>query len=130
MSNFENVLAQLEKHLGGQTLATLRDEAAKEMNGVCWKSVRTDKGPRWFLLFCFTDGYERRKLDHLAPKAGIDFGDWRSVSLTEAVARAILQREFIYAFDLKSPDRSRAIVLIAADPDSVTTLQEAFNLPP
>jgi hypothetical protein len=130
MDHIEEIAAQLKQHLGGKTLATLREDAAKEMNGVCWMAIRPDAGPRRILLFCITDGYELRKLDGLNSAKAEDFGDWDSVTLTEAIACTMLSGGFAYAFDLKSPERSRAVILIAAVPDSITRLEQAFNLPP
>jgi hypothetical protein len=71
-----------------------------------------------------------RKLDGLDSAKAQDFGDWDSVTLTEAIACTMLSGGFAYTFDLKSPERSRAVILIAADPDSITRLEQAFNLPP
>jgi hypothetical protein len=130
MHHFEEIAAQLRRHLGGKTLATLREDAAKEMNGVCWTAIRPEGGPRRVLMFCITDGYELRKLDGLDPARAQDFGDWDSVSLAEAVVCTMLSGGFAYAFDLKSPERSRAVTLIAAVPDSIMRLEQAFKLPP
>lgn len=129
MNPSESLAAQLKAHLGDKTLATLRADAAAEMNGVGWISVRPESGPRQLLICCITAGYERQKLDALDPEAAHDFGDWASVSLCEAALAARFAGGFIYALDFKNPDPARAVVLIAADPRSITSLEAMLRLP-
>ena len=130
MSDIERIAAELDALWGGQTLATLRDEAASELNGTCFKSLRTPNGPRRFLLTCVTGEYEQRKAGKLSPNTQVTFGDWSSVSIFEAVFRAMTAGGFIYAFDSESSHNPPALVFIAAVPDSITVLERVFALPP
>jgi hypothetical protein len=132
MSDLNNFAAQLEACIGGQTLASLRDEAAKEMNGTCWRAVRADGQPRMMVLCCFTGEHEIRRLGDIDASRAERFGDWSAVSLAEAVARAMMRGGFCYDFD-KSSSRSAVapVVLIAAgEPRSIANLETVLGLQP
>jgi hypothetical protein len=130
MHHLEEIAVQLKQHFGGKTLATLREEAAKEMNGVCWKAIRQEGSARRILVFCVTGEHELRKLDGIGSEREHDFGDWDSVCLIEAIACTMSSGGFAYGFDRKSGQRLRPLVFIATDPGLITELEQAFNLPP
>ena len=130
MNDIERIAEQLDALWGGQTLATLRDEASRELNGTCFKAQRTPDGPRRFLLICVTGEHEQRKAGKLSPKTQVAFGDWSRVSIFEAVFRAMTAGGFIYGFDSESSHSPPALVFIAALPDSITVLERVFALPP
>ena len=62
--HFEEIAAQLKKLWGGQTLATLRDDARRELNGTCFTSLRPAGELRRVLAVSYThlDVYKRQEL--------------------------------------------------------------------
>jgi hypothetical protein len=131
MNPLEEIAEQLKKAWGGQTLATMREEASKELNGACFKALRHSDGRRSVILFCATGEHELAKLEKAIGAAPPhSFGDWSAVSLFEAVARTMLGGGLCYDREPNSPQRSSALVLIAAGPDSVIKMEELLSLPP
>jgi hypothetical protein len=129
--HFEEIAAQLKKLWGGQTLATLRDDARRELNGTCFTSLRPAGELRRVLVCGITGEHEVRKLGHLDPAGARSFGDWSAISLFEAVVSAFMEGGFAYDFDSSSSRGSHApVVLIAAVPDSVTKLENLLGLKP
>jgi hypothetical protein len=129
--NQQDALADaLESFIGGQTLATFRDEAAKEMNGTCFKAMRRDGGRRYILLACVTGEHELRKIGDISGCEAQEHGDWSSVTLADALTRAIMRDGFCYYVDSSSRSSFAPVALIAAGPDSVTKLEGIFRLQP
>jgi len=105
MSPAEAIAAQLESLWAGQTLATLRDDAARQLNGTSFQALRPSPGPRRVLIVCFTGEHEIRKLGPIDATRAQSFGDWAAVSLFEAVARTFIAGGFAYDFDPISSKR-------------------------
>jgi hypothetical protein len=131
MTPLEDIATQLKSLWGGQTLATLRDEATRELDGTCFQSLRLGEGPRRVLICCVTGEHELRRLGRLDPSGAQSFGDWSDVSLFETVARTIMAGGFAYGFD-RSGSRSSylPVVLIASVPDSIAKLERLLGLQP
>jgi hypothetical protein len=127
--NPDELKTQLETMLGGQTLATFRAEAAKEMNGTAFRALRSSDGRRWLLIICITGARELGKFPFPADRS-TPFGDWASVALVEAVGKAARMGRLIYDFEINPPNSTTAAVLISADPCSTEKLAAIFNLPP
>lgn len=131
MAPLEDLVTQLEALWGGKTLATIRDLAARELNGTCFQALRTAEGPRMVLIVCVTGEHEIEKMGKLSERTLQPFGDWNSVSVVEAVARTMMSGGFAYDFDRSSLRSSGApVVLIAAGPVSITKLESIFGLQP
>ncbi len=126
MPDFDAIFAHIEALLADQTLATLRDDAAKELNGTATRSIRLPDGPRLFLMLCITGTHELSKVGPLSPNTKQSFGDWSAVPLIEAIRRSFISGGFVYGFE--SPKDQGALVFIAATPDSITKLEGVFNL--
>jgi hypothetical protein len=120
----------LERFVGGQTLATLCAEAAKEMNGTGFKSIRPNGGRRWILLACVTGESELEKLGDIGEREAQQAADWAAVSLAEAVSRAMMCGGFCYFVDSSSRITLPPVALIAAGPDSITKLERVLGLQP
>jgi hypothetical protein len=56
--------------------------------------------------------------------------DWASVSLFEATVAAIASGGFAYTFEGNSLSTATAVVLVAATPESIATLERVFQLDP
>jgi hypothetical protein len=130
MTPFEELSTQLEALWGGKTLATLREEAARELNGTCFQALRTAPGPRRFLIFCITGEHQLQRLTSFDQTSAHLFGDWSSTSLIEVVARTIASGGFSYDFDQNYPGKLKPMVLIAVTPKSVGMLERLFGLQP
>ena len=130
MTDIDAIATELDALLGGQTLATLREEASKELNGTSYKTLRVAGGPRRFILMCLTGQHEQSKCSKLSPNTRISFGDWSTVSIFEAVCRATEAGDFAYAFDSDSSRVPPALLFIAASPHHVNALERIFTLPP
>jgi hypothetical protein len=128
--NPEEIASRLETLWGGQTLASLRDEATREFNGTCFSALRRRDGPRDVLIVCVTGAHELGKLEGLDPAQAYPFGDWSKVSLFEAWLRTRLAGGFCYDAERKSGQALSAVVLIAAVPRSITRLEALLNLGP
>jgi hypothetical protein len=49
MLDMQEVALRIQKVWAGLTLETLHEEAIKELNGTCFRSIRAGTGPGWRL---------------------------------------------------------------------------------
>src|SRR5580658_5420453 len=100
--------------MGGQTLATLRDDATKEFNGTSTNSLRVANGSRLALAVCVTGDHELAKIaKHVVPEKTDLFNDWAIVSLTAAAGHAVTNGGFCCIAQKDHSDHTTALVLIA-----------------
>ena len=130
MTNTEEIAAQLADAWGAKTLSEFRNEAAKELNGTSFVSLRTQNGPRHVLAFCLTGEHEiaqAKKKFRLTKRSTFN---WKQTTLPKLAARAMFQGGFICDVEVGPDKRLTALVLMATDPRSIAVLEKAFNLPP
>lgn len=115
---------------GGKTLAALQRQAAAETNGNAFDALREAGGRRWLLVMCMTRVDQIAKVESLLelPPGGEEM-DWEGTTLAEAFARGPMAGTLVCWSLTDGQWRRKAVVLIAADPCSVTRLEEMFNLP-
>jgi hypothetical protein len=128
MSDIEEIAEELDRAWGGKSLAWLREQALREFNGTSLSSLRWPGGPRRILIICLTGEHEVAKLGSLQPQTARLFADWSSVSLFEATVAAITAGGFAYTFEGSSLATASAVVLIAAGPGPIATLEKIFRL--
>jgi hypothetical protein len=130
MNNLAEFAAHLAKTWGTKTLAAFRNEASKELNGTAFESVRADEGQRLAIIICLTGEHQISLLEdslHLGEQVAP--ADWSSLTLADMAMRTVL-RDGLTCEDLRDENGERsAVVLSAADPDSVRILETLFNLP-
>jgi hypothetical protein len=130
MTNIEEIAAQLADAWGAKTLSEFRNEAAKELNGTAFVSLRTGAGPRHVLAFCLTGEHEIaqvKKKFKLVKRAAFN---WKQATLPKLAARAMFEGGFIYDAEINGENQLTALVLMSTDPRSIAILEKAFNLPP
>jgi len=130
MTPIDAIAAQLQKEWGGETLSSLCAEAKLQLNGTAYHALRPAPGLRAVLLFCITGKHELKKLGKIPASGALGFEDWSRVSLFEAVTRTIQLGGFVHDFDRREAQGNTPVVLIAADPKSVATLEKMFGLQP
>jgi hypothetical protein len=131
MNNLVQFAKQLANAWGGKTLEELRVEAEGEVTGIKFESVRADGGQRFIIILCLTD------LDQIAKlEAKLDLADdnepedWNNVTLAELASRMVRNGGSLRFESLKDEfGRRSALALIAADPDSVSMVENLFNMP-
>ena len=123
MTNLEKIVASIEAAFSGQTLATMRKEAAKELNGTSTKTMRLPNGQCAMKLICITGEYEQRKLGRLSPNTREVFGDWESVPILDAVNCAFTKGGFAYAFESESSHNPGALMLIMVGPEMISKFE-------
>lgn len=116
----------------GQTLASLRDAATKEFNGVAVKCLREQpSGRRRLIVVCIAGEHEIRKAEKAFDLPETDsLEDWSEIPLIEAVGRTLVSGCYLSYFGQgKTLTRARsALVVIAAEPDSITNLEALLGL--
>ena len=130
MTNLEDIATLLADHWGAKTLAEFRREAARELNGTAFVSLRTENSPRHVLAFCLTGEHEItqvKKKFKLRKRAAFN---WKKTTLPKLAARAVFEGGFIYDAEISRDNRLAALVMMATDPRSIALLEKAFNLPP
>jgi len=131
MDSLHQFAAMIQGAWGGQTLATLRNDAAKQFNGTCTNSLRMMNGPRTGLLICVTGEYELAKIvNRVVPDTSNLFNDWSIVSLTAAAGHAIKEGGFCCIAERDKTRRIIALVLAAGSPESIRYLENIFGLAP
>jgi hypothetical protein len=112
---------------GEQTLEELRIEAASASTGLAYSALRGPGGGRICVVVCMAD------FTQALGGVGLEFSDdcpvedWSTLTLSEAALRALPSG---FVFPIRSVNFPSALALIAADPDSITSMGELFVLPP
>jgi hypothetical protein len=130
MTNIEDIAKLLADTWGAKTLFEFRTEAAKELNGTAFLSLRAESNPRQVLAFCLTGEHEITKVKKkfkLTKRAAFN---WKKTTLPKLAARAMFEGGFTYDAEISPDNRLAAVVMMATDPHSIAILEKAFNLPP
>lgn len=131
MNNLTEFAALIAKQWGTRTLADLHEQAAKEATGVVYDGFRVAGGPRLMLFVCVTgkDQIDALRLAFGFAERGVAAEDWHALTLLDVVLRIGWERGFGIEARYDEAGSTVAVVLISAEPRSMTTLQRVFNLP-
>jgi hypothetical protein len=110
-----------------KSLADLCAAAEKEMNGTAYETLRVANGPRVLLAVCVTGEYEMEKV-----KKAIPVVSTASVDPMANLGRVVFDLKQVGGFGcFTMPFKSgSALILISAEPSSMSILERVFNLPP
>ncbi len=126
--NVEQIAKQLAATWGTKTLAEFRDEAAKEMNGTLFETLKAGD-QRLIIAACFTGEHEIGILSRT-----FDFSqrgkpaDWSTEVLGDVVMRTATGSGFSYEAERDTATRFKSVLLIAADPRSIRILETVLGL--
>ena len=130
MTNIQDITTQLADIWGAKTLSEFRNEAAKELNGTAFVSLRAGSSPRHVLAFCLTGEHEIaqvKKKFKLPKRAAFN---WKQTTLPKLAARAMFEGGFICDAEIGRDNRLTALVMMSTDPRTIAILEKAFNMPP
>ena len=115
-----------------KSLEELRVQAEREHTGIAFESVRADRGQRFMLVLCATDIDQIALLERAFNF--VDDGvteDWNTVTLAHLAMR-LMRNGGGLRFESRRDEygRRNALALIAAEPDSIRTVEGIFKMPP
>lgn len=134
MSTLEESARQIAESLASKTLADLRAEAQKEMNGTVWQAFRptnpeTGDQQRLGLIVCITGKHELSNISNLGPVGRLVVGDWAEYSVARLWIDSFDLGGLAYVEQLQAGKRV-ALVLCASAPEKIKLLECGFELPP
>lgn len=127
----DETFAALRRQWDNKMLEELRQEAERRASGIAFDALRIGR-KRILLVVCIT-GHEL--VERLARLLEFQEGtakseDWNTFTLSAFVARAFSGGKIIFEELRDEYGRRNALALSAADPDSITTLEQLFALSP
>jgi hypothetical protein len=114
-----------------KTLADLKAEADKELNGTALESLRVNNGPRGFVVICATGEHQISLIEKI-----FDFQDdgphcdWNTTTLFRLTVDTERENGMSYQ-ELREPMNNRtAVILCATRPEKIRILETIFSLAP
>lgn len=127
MKDFEELIQRMTLRWNEMSLRTLEDEARREPTGIKFEAVRIDGGVRMMIAIVVTEPGLMSRVS-VRPQEEATREQWdgalgrRFMEAFAARGLMILHRGF------SGEGSSRAVALIAADPDSMAKITELFDL--
>jgi hypothetical protein len=127
--DIEEAAQQIRDNWNNKTLAEFRIEAERESTGVVYESFRLDAGQRLVLMLCLTDIDQIQSLERSFELR--DDGtqeDWNTLTLGEVFRRTVLGSGIAFESLHDEYGRRAALVICAAEPQSIERLYVLCNL--
>ncbi len=127
--DIEEAAQQIRDKWNNKTLAEFRIEAERESSGMVYESFRLDAGQRLVLMLCLTDIDQIQTLER-----GFELSDdgtqedWNTLTLGEVFRRTVLGSGIAFESSRDEYGRRAALVICAAEPQSIQRLYVLFNL--
>jgi hypothetical protein len=127
--DIEEAAQQIQDKWNNKTLAEFRIEAECESTGMVYESFRLDAGQRLVLMLCLTDIDQIQTLER-----GFELRDdgtqedWNALTLGEVFRRTVLGSGMAFQSLRDEYGRRVALVICAAEPQSIERLYSSFNL--
>src|SRR5262245_41589803 len=127
--DIEEAAQQIRDKWSNKTLAELRIEAERERAGMVYESFRLDTGQRLVLMLCLTNIDQIQTLER-----GFELRDddtqenWNALTLGEVFRRTVLGSGVAFESLRDEYGRRAALVICAAEPQSIERLYVSFNL--
>lgn len=131
MQDLIELATRVAKVWTSKTLEDLRVEAERGDSGISFDSIRADNGRRFMVVLCVAD------IDQIARlETGLDLiddnatEDWNTLTLATLAMRAASNGGSL-RFESQRDEfgRRSALALIAADPHSISLLENIFEMP-
>jgi hypothetical protein len=125
----DQVTALLREKWGTKTLSALRSEAAKELNGSLFESIREQNGQRLLLVMCLTGQHEIKILEKAVTldKTGTPV-DWKTTTVCDVVIRTMLGSGLSYEAEYDAKGQPSSVLLIVTHPHPMKLMERLFNL--
>jgi hypothetical protein len=127
--DIEEAAQQIRDKWNNKTLAEFRIEAERENTSMVYESFRLDAGQRLVLMLCLTDIDQIQSLER-----GFELSDdstqedWNTLTLGEVFRRTVLGSGIAFESLRDDYGRRAALVICAAEPQSIQRLYVLFNL--
>lgn len=127
--DIEEAAQQIRDKWNNKTLAEFRSEAERESTGMVYESFRLDTGQRLVLMLCLTDLDQVQTLQRgFQLRDDVSQEDWNTLTLGEVFRRTILGSGIAFESSRDEYGRRAALVICAAEPQSIERLYVLFNL--
>jgi hypothetical protein len=127
--DIEEVAQQIRDEWNNKTLAEFRIEADRESTGMVYESFGLDAGQRLVLMLCLTDIEQIQTLERCFElKDDGTQEDWNTLTLGEVFRRTVLGSGIAFESTRDEYGRRAALVICAAEPQSIERLHVFFNL--
>jgi hypothetical protein len=127
--DIEEVAQQIRDEWNNKTLAEFRIEAERQKTGMVYESFGLDAGQRLVLMLCLTDIEQIQTLERCFElKDDGTQEDWNTLTLGEVFRRTVLGSGIAFESSREEYGRRAALVLCAAEPQTIDRLYVLFNL--
>jgi hypothetical protein len=127
--NIEEIAEQIRGKWNNKVLADFRSEAEREENGVAYESFSLKSGQRLALMLCLTDIEQIQTIERgFELRDDGSQEDWNALTLGEVFRRTILGSGIAFESLRDDYGRRAALVICAAEPQSIERLRVLFNL--
>ena len=129
--NFDETVAHLLVTWGKKTLCDFREEAEREFNGTVFDGLRMPDGTRPMLAMCLTGDHQISLLERVMDLSdSFTREDWTLMTLADLLSAAASGAGVCVKSIRGDNGRPSAVVLMAADPRSISILEKLFGLRP
>jgi hypothetical protein len=127
MNSIQELLDALQSW-GGKTLADLRSDAEKELNGTAYTALKCGNR-RALLAVCVTGQSELQKIAGAFPATETPNADWKKITLASLAIASIKNKGFIHE-PIRSADKKlTALALIVTEPNLIEKFTQLMGLP-